>query len=200
MNTIATATRVELWRCASCLDGVTIADDFGAIVASSRLGATMRSNLEVGGFIVAALRGDVLVGYATTVPLAALSSPEAAPFDRWHDLPDGYELGAIEVARAARRAGIATALMRRLGQHDELERAIVLAHGTASHWDVDDAGLGYFRYRAMLIRVLSRAGFEPRATDDPETRDSAANFLAVRIGRAAPKPSVATMEERLFRR
>jgi hypothetical protein len=63
-------------------------------MASRRLAATMRANLDAGGFIVAALLGETLVGYATTVPIAAVSSGEAVPLDRWHDLPDALELGA----------------------------------------------------------------------------------------------------------
>lgn len=198
MHAAISAFRVELWRQRAALDGVTVASDFGAIVRSARLVATMRGNLDAGGVIVAALRGDTLVGYATTIPVAALASPEAAPLDRWHDLPDALALGAVEVARASRRGGVATALLRRLVRWPELERRIVLAHGLASHWDVDAAGLGYYQYRAMLVRLVSRAGFALQATDDPDVRESPVNFLAARVGADVPVRSVGAMVARLF--
>ncbi len=198
MNAAVPRIRVERWTSASALDRVAVADDFGAIVKSARLPATMRANLGAGGSVLAALAGETLVGYATTVPVAALSSPEAAPLDRWHDLPHALELGAIEVARAARRNGIATALLRSLQRWPDVERWILLAHAVASHWDVDGTGLGWQPYRAMLVRLLARAGFALRATDDPEVREHWLHFLAVRVGAAVPPAAVAAMVARLI--
>jgi len=195
----ATDVRVALWHGAAPAD-VAIADDFDAIVSSARLAATVHRSLAAGGFILAALRERTLIGYATTVPVAAVSSPEAAPLDRWHDLPHALELGALEVARSSRRRGVGSALMRAFAEWHDLERWIVLAHGIASHWDVGGAQLEFAQYRTMLVRLLSRAGFALRHTDDPDVREDPFSFLAARIGADAPPSARAAFAERLFSR
>ena len=92
----------------------------------------------------------------------------ALAHERWENLPDVAELGSIEVARSARRRGI---------HH---------------HWDSSTASLAYFDYRAMLLRMLARAGFERWPTADPEV-DRPPSFFAVRVGARAPAASLATL-------
>lgn len=179
------------------LDGLAPDDHFGAIVRSHKLMGVMHRCLTAGGFIVAALVDHLLVGYATTVPVAMLSSPEAIALDRWHDLPDAFELGALEVAARWRRRGLATAILARWASIRELQRWIVLAHGNASHWDLYATGLSASAYRALLVRMLARSGFAVQRTDDPDACETPFNFLAVRVGETAPPVAVATMLDRL---
>jgi acetoin utilization protein AcuA len=169
--------RIELWNRTAALERYRVAPDFGAILRGAALGETMRRNLDDGATIAAAVDDDdVLLGYATVVPSGCLGR-------RWGGLADVVELGAIEVARSARRRGIAHALLARLEGGRATERSVVIATGLSHHWEPEVAGLPPVRYRAMLVGLLARHGFRVQDTDDPEVLENPLNFLAARSGR-----------------
>src|SRR5262249_509161 len=125
----ATSMDVRIWRKASDLRRVRIAPDFGAVVSSDVLEPVLRAGFGFDAITTAAQVGDLLVGYATLVPSSALVDR------RWGDLPDTFELGALEVARSWRRRGIATALLASLDRCIMLEHVVVFARAFVSQWD-----------------------------------------------------------------
>ncbi len=173
--------RIELLERPEALAGIDIAGDFGAIVPSLRLGPIMTNNLASGGVIAAAVDGGLLRGYATVVDF----EPD---WRRFSGLPGVVELGAIEVARGARRRGLGKALLARLFREPRFESQVTLTYGASSHWEPEVGGLAPFAYRKMLVGLLRGAGFAVQDTDDPETQGSRLDFLAARIGIGATPP------------
>ncbi len=160
---------------------VVVAPGFTAIARTERLLATIEHCLDVGSVVVAALEDRMLVGYATLVPSAA--AVEA----RWRDVPDLWELGAIEVSEHARRHRVGTMLMDALDKALPLPSLVVFARGVVHHWAFERVGVSPARYRGLLLDLLRRAGFSLRTTDDPEVQQHPLNFLVARFGeRASP--------------
>lgn len=183
--------RIELLEGPADLQGVTPAVDFGAIVSSARLLETMARNLASGSVIAAALDdGGQLNGYATVTAIEPL-------WRRFAGLAGVVELGAIEVARSARRRGIASALLARLDGHAPLADLVTLTYGASSHWEPEVGGLSWDRYRRMLVRLLGRAQFVVQDTDDPEVLEHPPNFLAARFGTNAPATAMFEVLSRL---
>jgi hypothetical protein len=176
--------RIEVWRAPDCVDAVKIAPDFRAIVRSERLGQTFRSCLEAGATIAVAYRGDAVCAYATVVP----SSTHV--YERWHNLQDVHELGALEVVRLARRQRVASAVLEALARAVPIEAMILFARGFYSHWDLQGTGLPPLLYRRMLVMALGRIGLLRARTDDPEVTDHPMNFLAARLGRSVDGASL----------
>jgi GNAT superfamily N-acetyltransferase len=189
-------TDVRIWRRAADLEEVRVAPDFGAIVRSDRLAPVLRAGFRFDAVTLAAVVDDTLVGYATLVPSSALAG------ERWESLPDTFELGGLEVARGFRRRRIATALLESLDRCMPLERVVVFARALVSHWDLswekETVGASALARRALLLRLLRRAGFAWQNTDDPDITMDAPSFLAVRYGLDAPSSSVLAFHERLM--
>jgi GNAT superfamily N-acetyltransferase len=177
-------THIEVWR---ELPPIRVAADIRAVVPAERLPGVLDDVVGLGGAVIAAVSGGELRGYATVVPSSALVR------ERWEHLPDAFELGSLEVAASARRRGLGTALLAALGATLPLERLLVFARGLAHHWDTERAGLPHMAYRAMLLAMLRRSGFERWTTDDPEVADHWMSFLAVRAGREVPAASLAAL-------
>jgi len=136
-----------------------IAADFGAIVTSDRVRDTIERVLRRGGFVLAAMNDNELQAYAAVVPIAG----------------PVHELGSLEVARSRRRRGIASALVAELARR--IEDRVIVAHAMHHHWEPEHARLAAYDYRAMLARLLARAGFRTYPS-----ADHALDFDAVRIG------------------
>ena len=183
--------RIQTWREPAELASVRIAPDFAAVARSAVLPGVMRGCLATGAVVIAALEGQELCGYATVVPSSALALSE-----RWHGLPGLCELGAIEVARSARRQRVGSALLDALETALPLDALIVMARGSFDSWDFYATSLAPHGYRRMLLGMLARIGFAPRRTDDPFVEQSWYNFLAVRMGDAA-SGAFLEFEERL---
>ena len=182
---------LEAWRDPSALAGVRVAPDFAAVVRSPALPRVLASCLAGGAVTVAALSGGELCGYATVVPSSALVG------ERWHDLPDLCELGALEVARSARRRRIAIDLLDALQATLPASAWLLMARGACGSWDLDAAGLAPRGYRRMLIGLLARVGFAVQPTDDPQVAEHFFNFLALRAGADVPGASRRAFEQRL---
>lgn len=183
------APDIQIWRTPEALDGVEVAPDFTAVVRSARLRETMAAGLASGAVVISAVVDRVLCGYATIVPSSALEA-------RWRDLADVSELGALEVARSARRRRIGTSLLAALGDALPLSSLVLMARGVVHHWDFTEADIHPIRYRRLLVGMLARVGFLPRRTDDPEIVEHPLNFLAVRFGERAASASLLAFAER----
>jgi GNAT superfamily N-acetyltransferase len=183
--------RIELLESPADLQGVTAAADFGAIVRSPFLLETMARNLASGSVIAAALDGSQLRGYATVAAIEPL-------WRRFAGLAGVKELGAIEVARSARRRGVASALLARLDRHAPLADLVLLTYGSSSHWEPDVSGLEWAAYRRMLVRLLGRAQFVIHDTDDPEIFNHPPDFLAIRFGANASATAMSQVLSRLY--
>lgn len=186
-----TDVRIEVWREPSALEHVVVRDDFGAIVRSDRLARVMRDGLRDGAVVIAAVEDDTLCGYATMVPSAMLEE------GRWRALPDVFELGALEVARGARRHRVATRALAALSNAVPLRTSILLARGFFHHWDFEAVGLTPLGYRRLLMKLLAGVGFAAAATDDPDVTDHPLNFLALRYGEEAASLSMYEVARRL---
>jgi acetoin utilization protein AcuA len=180
--------RIELWRETECLQEARFAPNFTAIVRTERLAGVMRSCLQAGATIAVARRDETVCGYATVVP----SSTHV--FERWRDLRDVHELGALEVVRTARCQGLATGLLEQLARSLPWEDMIVFARGFVSHWDLPGTGMAAVRYRRMLVALLGRIGLTHEITDDPEVLDDPLNFLSVRYGRSVDSRSMSAFQ------
>jgi acetoin utilization protein AcuA len=183
--------RIELLDAPAALDGVTIADDFGAILRGTRLLETMRANLSAGAIIAAALDEGILRGYATVIDVAPA-------WRRFAGIPDVTELGAIEVARSSRRRGIGDALLARLRAVPALDDVVTITYGASGHWEPELGGLTPRSYRLMLVRLLGRSGFIVHETDDPDLRGEPLSFLAARFGKSAPPRALLDFMSRLY--
>ena len=171
--------RIELLEAPADLSRLAPATDLGAIVRSELVLETLERNLASGAVVAAAIDGVTLRGYATVAAI------EPA-WRRFAGLAGVVELGAIEVARSARRRGVASALLARLERHPPLADLVTLTYGASSHWEPEVGGLSWEAYRRMLVRLLGRAQFVVQDTDDPEVLEHPPNFLAVRFGANAP--------------
>lgn len=70
-----------------------------------------------------------------------------------------------------------------------LEEKILIGEALLSHWDLRGSGLDVWAYRAALLRLLERAGFERFDTSQPEVALDPASFLIARIGRRTSSES-----------
>ncbi|WP_394842924.1 GNAT family N-acetyltransferase [Pendulispora brunnea] len=157
---------IEVWYRPTDAHAIDVAPGFTSIAKTERLMATIEHCLAIGSVVVAALEDRTLVGYATLVPSAA------AVEDRWRDVPDLWELGAIEVAEDARRQHVGTMLVDALQRALPLPSLVVFARGIVDHWAYERGGVTPTRYRGLLLSLLGRAGFSLRLTADPEVGDT----------------------------
>lgn len=133
------------------------------------------------GCVSVAVSDGVVQGYASFHPP---TEPEVWSLDRTGKL---IELGAIEVAPAVRGLRVAEQLLERSLSGGRFDDTIVFATIYVWHFDVTRTGLGDLGYRRLLERLYRGAGFELKATSDPEIRASPANALMARIGRNTPE-------------
>ena len=183
--------QVEVWRHPRRLDVTSIAGDFGAIVRTERLPRLLEGIARLGGVVLAAVEEEELRGYATLVPSAALTR------ERWENLPNTFELGSLEVARAHRGRGVATKLLVTLQTSLPIEDMILFARGFCSHWDLGLTPTDPLAYRRRLLGMLAKLGFQRWDTDDPEVCENRLNFFAMRAGLAVPTASLLAMTERI---
>ncbi|MFC5469898.1 GNAT family N-acetyltransferase [Cohnella suwonensis] len=145
------------------------------------------------GRIIAAIEGDVVVGYVT------FHYPDE--MERWSEggMDDLIELGAIEVADDYRGLGLGKALIVTAFEECQLDDAIVFTTEYYWHWDLETSGLNVWEYRAMMEKLMKSVGMEWFATDDPEICAHPANCLMVRIGKDVPLSSVEQFDRVRFR-
>ncbi|HWT83039.1 MAG TPA: GNAT family N-acetyltransferase [Candidatus Methylomirabilis sp.] len=132
------------------------------------------------GRVLAAIRGDTLVGYLVFF--------QPGPEERWgqRSTPGLLELGALEVDRAWRRRGVARLLLSSAFSGGGLDEAIVIAPQFATDWDLEVTGLNWREYRQLILRLFRRHGFAEFVTDEVLVAADPRNCLLVRVGEAAP--------------
>jgi acetoin utilization protein AcuA len=145
------------------------------------------------GRIVAAVDGDVVVGYVT------FHYPDE--LERWSDggMDDLIELGAIEVANAYRGLGLAKAMLAAAFAEGQLDNAIIYTTEYYWHWDLEGSGMNVWQYREMMEKLMKSVGMVWFATDDPEICAHPANCLMVRIGKDVPLSSAEQFDRVRFR-
>lgn len=103
--------------------------------------------------------------------------------DRWSKLGTlMYELGALEVSRNYRHAGIADAIVRTFMADTFFEEKIAYMNGYCWHWDLDGTGLTMMQYRRMMINFLKKFGFQEYYTNEPNIALREENIFMARIG------------------
>jgi len=106
-----------------------------------------------------------------------------SPEDRWSRLGElMYEMGAIEVSRNFRNMGIAAKMFLMTMEDDFFEDKIAYMNGFSWHWDLDGSGLTMAQYRAMIVNMLSKAGFEEMYTNEPNIALRQENVFMARFG------------------
>lgn len=115
----------------------------------------------------------------------------------WEGMPATYEV-AVEVSSRWRKRGIAHQLLTFAFELEPLERLVILGMGLSWHWDIEEAGLSRFRYRAMIERLFAAYGFVEYLTSEPNIRMDPANILLVRLGRDVEQEHTNQFVQRLL--
>jgi acetoin utilization protein AcuA len=135
-----------------------------------------------------AQRIDANVVLAITEPqriigFGVLTYPEAG--ERWAELGLRLmmEVKAVEVARDWRFAGIASRMLKMVLDHPLIEDKIAYMVGYSWTWDLEGTRKTAQEYRAMLIRLFGRYGFQEYQTNDPNVCLKPENVFMGRIGK-----------------
>ncbi len=110
------------------------------------------------------------------------------------------ELGALEVAPAFRRRGIASALLRDSFAGGRFDDAVVFARLYAWHYDLGRTGLGPLAYRRFLKRLYGASGLQVVSTrqgGDGGSVAHGADLIMARLGPLADEASVAAFQRQL---
>lgn len=144
------------------------------------------------GRIIIARTGAEVIGYVTFL------YPD--PLEHWSkgNMHDLLELGAIEVTAPYRRYHVARNLLRVAFSDPHMENYIVISTEYYWHWDLKGTGLSIWEYRNVMEKVMSSAGLERFATDDPEITAHPANCLMARIGKNVPLESMEKFDRLRF--
>lgn len=145
------------------------------------------------GRIIIVRQEDIVMGYVTYL------YPD--PLERWAEdrIDNMIELGAIEVNPAFRGTGIGKGLLAISFMGDEMEDYLVITTEYYWHWDLKGTGLNVWDYRKMMEKMMSSAGFEYFATDDPEITSHPANCLMARVGKRVPPETMERFDRLRFR-
>ena len=127
------------------------------------------------GLVYIAHQRETIVGYIT------FHYPE---FERWAQsgMLCLLELGAIEVSRNWRGSKIAVALVQIPFENTIMDDKIVISMECYWFWDLQGSTLTVYEYRGLMERLMGKAGFETKLTDDPDICSHPANLLSVRLG------------------
>ena len=169
------------------LDCLAVAPGFAAIVRSAGLAGVLERVLAAGGDLTAAVAGPTLVGYLTILPIEPVRWGGRIYHRRWERLPRARELGSIEVSREWRGRRLGERLLLAAFGDGGWDVAIVISTELSWHWDCEALHLSKREYRALLQRLLAKAGFREFKTDDPDIAADPANMLMARIGPRVPE-------------
>lgn len=128
------------------------------------------------GLVYIAHQQGTIVGYIT------FHYPD---FERWAQsgMLCLLELGAIEVSRLWRGSKIAGALVQIPFETAIMNDKIIISVECYWFWDLQGSNLTVYEYRGLMERLMGKAGFETKLTDDPEICSHPANLLSVRVGK-----------------
>lgn len=168
------------------LASLRVADGFAAVVKAEGVARVLRDVAVGGGKVTAAVAGDLLVGYVTILPIEPIRWEGRVYHRRWEALEQGRELGSIEVSRSWRGRKLGERLVLAAVAGGALEATIVISQELSWHWDYEHLHMTKREYRAMLVRLLGKAGFQEFHTDDPNITSDHANIFMARIGPLVP--------------
>ena len=136
------------------------------------------------GRVIIAIHEDTIIGYVTFL------YPD--PLERWSqaNMDNLLELGAIEVSSNYRHIHVGEDLLKVAFLDDAMEDFIIYTTEYYWHWDLKNTKLSIWDYRKIMEKMMSSAGLEWFATDDPEICSHPANCLMVRIGKRVPLTSI----------
>jgi acetoin utilization protein AcuA len=134
-----------------------------------------------------AVMDESIIGYAVILP------PEET--ERWDQLPFVVMLGALEVAPAYRKNGVAKEILRCLFSTSRLKNKILMSLEYYWHWDLKNSRLDVYKYKRMLKHLLTSVGMEEYYTDEPDIRAHPANFMMGYVGREI---TLAELEQFLY--
>lgn len=175
------------------LASLRVSDGFAAVVKADGVAHVLRAVVAIGGTVTVAVAGDLLVGYVTILPIEPIRWEGSVYHRRWEALDEGRELGSIEVSRSWRGRKLGERLVLSAVAGGALDAAIVISQELSWHWDYEDLHMTKREYRAMLVRLLGKAGFQEFHTDDPNIASDHANIFMARIG-----PLVSIQERERF--
>jgi acetoin utilization protein AcuA len=118
----------------------------------------------------------------TIIGFGVLAYPE--PGERWAELGAGVmmEVKAIEVARSWRQADIASRILKLVVDYPQIEDKIFYMVGYSWTWDLEGTQKTAQAYRAMLVHLFERHGFQVYETNEPNVCLKPENVLMCRLG------------------
>lgn len=164
------------------LASLRVSDGFAAVVKTEGVARVLRAVVAAGGNVTLAVAGNLLIGYVTILPIEPIRWEGSVYHRRWEALEQGRELGSIEVSRPWRGRKLGARLVMTAVSGGTFEAKIVISQELSWHWDYEDLHMTKREYRAMLVRLLGKAGFQEFHTDDPNITSDHANIFMARIG------------------
>jgi acetoin utilization protein AcuA len=116
------------------------------------------------------------------IGFGVLSRPE--PGERWFELGPGVmlEVKVIEVARSWRQVGIASRILKLVIDYPQIEDKILYMVGYSWTWDLQGIKKTAEEYRAILIHLFERFGFQTYETNEPNVCLKPENVFLCRVG------------------
>ena len=126
--------------------------------------------------VLSLIEPDHIIGYGV------LAYPAAG--ERWAELGPQImmEVAAIEVCRSWRSHGLASAILKALVAHPQIEEKIVYMVGYSWTWDLSGSGKTPSQYRQMLLQLFEPRGFTDYRTNEPNVCLKPENLFMCRIG------------------
>jgi len=106
------------------------------------------------------------------------------PGERWADLGPEImmEVAAIEVCRSWRSRKIASAILKMMVVHPQIEEKILYMVGYSWTWDLNGTKKTAQQYRQMLIDLFRPLGFKEYQTNEPNICLKSENLFMCRAG------------------
>ncbi len=126
--------------------------------------------------VLALARPQRIIGFGV------LAYPDSG--ERWSELGSQImmEIKAIEVARSWRYAGIASAILKMVIDYPQVEEKIFYMVGYCWTWDLKATKKTAREYRAMLMNLFARHGFQEYQTNDANVCLKPENVFMCRMG------------------
>jgi acetoin utilization protein AcuA len=83
-------------------------------------------------------------------------------------------------------------------EDDFFEDKIAYMNGFSWHWDLDGSGLTMAQYRAMMINLLNKGGFQEVYTNEPNIALRQENLFMARIGSRVSEQDLARFRDLRF--
>jgi len=126
--------------------------------------------------VLALTEQNRIIGYGV------LAYPNAQ--ERWADLGSKImmEVTAIEVCRSWRSRKVASAILKMMVIHPQIEEKILYMVGYTWTWDLNGTRKSAQQYRQMLIKLFEPRGFKEYQTNEPNVCLKPENLFMCRVG------------------